>query len=76
MSRITKTILGGLIAAGIAALRIAIWPASEADRAREDGEQFDAAVDDPYDRAEDFRSEAPEVQQAIWDGFEEGDTAS
>jgi ABC-type sugar transport system substrate-binding protein len=35
---------GGATAAVLAALAIAVWPASEADRARDDGERFGAAV--------------------------------
>jgi hypothetical protein len=35
---------GGATAAALAALAIAVWPASEADKARADGEQFGAAV--------------------------------
>jgi hypothetical protein len=35
---------GGAAAAALAALAIAVWPASEADKARSDGEQFGAAV--------------------------------
>jgi hypothetical protein len=148
---ITKTIAGGLIVAAIAALAIILWPDSEADKARADGEQLGAAVsslttadseaeaeaaladirtavedsrahlgefvgdqvdeqansldqavdgyvgavtaddewdqelyeleleyalDDLYDQAEDFRSDASEVPQAYWEGFEEGNTAS
>ncbi len=154
-STITKKLggfaLGGLILAAVAILAIVLWPDSEADKARADGEQLGAAVsslttasseaeaeaaladirtaiedsrahldeyvggqideqahaldqavngyvgavtaddewdqdlyeieldyalDDLYDQAEDFRSEAPEVQQAFWEGFDEGDTAS
>jgi hypothetical protein len=35
---------GGAVAAALAALAIAVWPASETDKARSDGEQFGAAV--------------------------------
>jgi hypothetical protein len=35
---------GGAVAAALAALTIAVWPASEADKARSDGEQFGTAV--------------------------------
>jgi hypothetical protein len=141
-------ILGGtLIASALVAATIAVWPASEAEKARDDGEQlgqavsnlyyadteadadaalaeidqaaidsrdhaddavaeqvadqedalaravdgfvgsrtadheFDAelyqaeldyAVDDLTTQASEFRTEAPEVQQAYWEGFEEG----
>ncbi len=150
-STITKTIAGGLALAAIAVLAIVLWPDSEADKARADGEQLGAAVsslttatseaeaeaaladirtaiedsrthlgeyvtdqideqansldqavngyvgavtaedewdqdlyeveleyalDDLYDQAADFRSEAPEVQEAYWEGFDESYTAS
>jgi hypothetical protein len=35
---------GGAVAAALAALAIAVWPASETDKARDDGERFGAAV--------------------------------
>jgi hypothetical protein len=34
--------------------------------------QLDGAVDDLYDNASDFRGEGPEVQQAFWDGYQDG----
>jgi hypothetical protein len=137
---------GGLVVAAIVALAIAVWPASEADKAREDGKHvgeavsalysatsaeevdaalsdldtaiadtrehagdrvgsqlddqadalsraadgfvgvhttdgfdqdlyqadLDTAVDDLTSQADDFRAEGPEVQQAFWNGVEEG----
>jgi hypothetical protein len=135
-----------LLVAALVAIVIAVWPASEADKAREDGRQLgeavgalynatsadevdaaltdintavadtadhagdrvgsqvsdqtdalsraadgfvgvhstdsfdqdlyeaelDGAVDDLTSQADDFRSEGPEVQQAFWDGVQEG----
>jgi hypothetical protein len=137
---------GALVVAAIVAIAIAVWPASEADKAREDGKQvgeavsalygatsaeevdaaltdldtaiantrehagdrvgsqvddqadalsraadgfvgvhttdgfdqdlyqaeLDGAVDDLSSQADDFRTDGPEVQQAFWDGVEEG----
>jgi hypothetical protein len=141
-------LLGGVLAAlAVAAVVVALWPASEADKARDDGEQFgsavaalyyadsaaevdaalvdmrdaaadsrshagdavaeqvsdqadaleraadgfvgsrtaddsfsqdlyqaelDVAVDDLTNTADDFATNAPEVQQAFWDGFDTG----
>jgi hypothetical protein len=138
---------GAVLVAAIVAIAIAIWPASEADKAREDGKQLgeavsalynatnadevdaavndvrtavsdtrdhagdavanqvddqadalasaadgfvgsrttddafeadlyqaelDSAVDDLASQADDFRTTGPEVQQAFWDGYQEG----
>ena len=141
-------ITGGIaVAALLAALAIALWPASEADKARDDGEkvgvavnhlynaesstdvdaavaeldaavadtrahagdavadqadaqtdalsraadgfagsvttddewdyelyqaELDVALDDLTDNASDFRGEGPEVQQAFWEGVDDG----
>jgi hypothetical protein len=145
-------IAGGVLAAAILCVAaIALWPASEADKARDDGEQVGAAVsqlqsagskaeadaalaeldaavtetrehasdevadhvsdqaealdhavngfvgyyttdsdwdaalyeaeleialDDLYDQASDFREQGPEVNQAFWEGVDEGLTQS
>ena len=138
---------GGAAAAALAALAIAVWPASETEKARSDGERFgaavaqlqsadtaeevdaalvelgdtgsraadhagdavadqvsaqedaldravdgfvgerisddsfeadlyhaqlDTAVDDLTSQADDFRQTGPEVQQAFWEGYEDG----
>jgi hypothetical protein len=138
---------GSLAAATLAAVTLAVWPASEADKARADGEQLgeavaqlqaaestaevdaaleevrvaaaeagdhagdavadqaadqadaldraangfvgyyttdsdwdqalyeyelEVALDDLYYQAEDFRETGPEVQQAFWEGYDEG----
>ena len=69
--------------ASICALTIALWPASEADKARADGEsdsdwdqalyeyELEVAVDDLATQAEDFRTQGPEVHQAFWEGYDE-----
>jgi hypothetical protein len=143
-----RWITGGLLVATLlTAIAIAVWPASEADKAREDGKQFgeavaqlqsassaeevdaaltevhnaaadtadhagdavadqvnrqadaldraangfvgsqttddafeydlyqaelDVALDDLASNADDFRSTGPEVQQAFWDGYDQG----
>jgi ABC-type sugar transport system substrate-binding protein len=136
-----------LVAAALAAVAVAVWPASEADKARDDGErvgeavgelyyaesdgevdaalaeldeavtdtrdhagdevaeqveeqadalaravdgyagavtsedafeadlyeaELEVALDDLSTQASDFREQGPEVQQAFWEGFEEG----
>jgi acyl-CoA reductase-like NAD-dependent aldehyde dehydrogenase len=76
MSLATKLGLGALCALLAAILTIALWPASEADKARGDGEQLgtavsslyaadstdgvDAALDDVADAASDTRAHAGE----------------
>jgi len=143
-----RWITGGLLVATLlTAIAIAVWPASEADKAREDGKQFgeavaqlqnattaeevdvaltevhnaaadtadhagdavadqvnrqadaldraangfvgshttddafeydlyqaelDIALDDLASNADDFQSTGPEVQQAFWDGYDQG----
>ena len=49
MSLATKLGLGTLCALAVAILALAVWPASEADRARDDGEQLGAAVSALYE---------------------------
>jgi hypothetical protein len=41
--------LGGILAAALATLTLALWPASEADKARDDGEQVGTAVAHVYE---------------------------
>ena len=48
MSLATKLGLGTLCAVAVAILTIAFWPASEADKARDDGEQLGTAVSSLY----------------------------
>jgi hypothetical protein len=54
MTRVNHKVLtwiggGALLAALIVAVAIAVWPASETDKARQDGEAFGAAVGALYD---------------------------
>jgi hypothetical protein len=94
MSLARKLGLGTLCALAVAILTIVFWPASDSDKAREDGEQLgtavsslyaadttgevdaaledelDVALDDLADGAEDTREDAPDVEQAFWDGFD------
>jgi phage shock protein A len=74
MSLVTKLGLGSLCAVAVAVLTLALWPASEADKARDDGEQLgtavsalyaadttaevDVALDDVADAATDIRAHA------------------
>ena len=146
-SLLGRVTAGVLLVAALAALTVALWPASEADKARDDGErmgeavgqlyaadttaevdaaladmhsaaldardhagdsvanqvaeqddalaraadgfvgtitaddsfesdlyqaELDTAVDDLTTQASDFRAEGPEVQQAYWEGFQDG----
>ncbi len=60
-SRLPRWIGGGtVLAAGLVALTIAVWPASEADQARADGEQVGQAVAQLYDA-----TSAEEVDAAL-----------
>ena len=92
MSPVSKLGLGTLCALLAAILTIAVWPASEADKARDDGEQLgqavsalyeadsadevDAALADLDGQFDDTRGDAPEVEQAFWDGFDSGLTTT
>ena len=136
-SSLVRWIGGGTaVVAGLAAVAIAVWPASATDKARADGEQvgeaiaalydadsttevdaaladldaavadqaadqqdalaaaaegvtgsltagdefeaelyqaeLDYAIDDLTDNASDFRAEGPQVNQAFWEGVEDG----
>ena len=116
-------LVGGVVVVALAvALAVAVWPQSEADKARDDGErlgtavaalydaetpedvdvalvdvraraaaglvgvptaedafeqdlyhsELDTAVGDLADQAQSFHDNAPEVEQAFWDGYETG----
>jgi hypothetical protein len=61
--KLARWILGGtVVAALLTALTIAVWPASETDKARADGEKYGAAVADLYDA-----TSAEEVDAAVSD---------
>jgi hypothetical protein len=56
-------LVGGVLAAvAVAAVIVALWPASEADKARDDGEQFGSAVAALY-----YADSAEEVDAALVD---------
>jgi hypothetical protein len=64
------TALGGtLLAAAIAALAIAVWPASETDKAHDDGERLGAAVNKLYEAGDSFEVDAAvaEIDAAVAD---------
>jgi hypothetical protein len=61
-SRLRGIAGGTALAAILASVAIAVWPASEADKAREDGEQFGQAVASLYDA-----QSASEVDAALAD---------
>ena len=89
---VTRFIAGLLAVCAVAAATVALWPASEADKARDDGEQVGQAVNHlPYadsteevndaldelsSQASDFQTNAPEVEQAFWEGVDSGLNAS
>jgi hypothetical protein len=63
---------GSLVTASIVAASIALWPASEAEKAREDGEQFGAAVASLYeaDTTEEVNAALSDVQNEAQDARE------
>jgi hypothetical protein len=60
---------GALVAAALAALAIAVWPASETDKARSDGERLGAAVNQLYAAGDSFEVDAAlaEIDAAVAD---------
>ena len=69
MSLPTKIGLGSLCALLLAILTIAVWPASEADKARDDGEQLGQAVSSLYyaDSTDEVDAALTDVQDAAAD---------
>lgn len=61
--------VGLVTAALLAAVTVALWPASEADKARHDGEQFGQAVVQLYDADSEAEVDAAltELDQAVTD---------
>jgi hypothetical protein len=61
--------LGGVLAAALAALTLALWPASEADKARDDGEQVGTAVSHVYeaDNSAEVDAAVAELDAAVAD---------
>jgi hypothetical protein len=60
---------GALVTVLAAVLAIALWPASEADKARDDGERVGAAVNDLYyaDTSEEVDAALTELNAAVVD---------
>ena len=69
-SSLLRWLCGGLLTAAVlAALTVALWPASEADKARADGEQLGQAVLQLYNADSEAEVDAAldEVDQAVTD---------
>ena len=69
-SALLRWLCGGLLTAAVlAALTVALWPASEADKARADGEAFGQAVNQLYyaDSEAEVDAALAEVDQAVTD---------
>jgi hypothetical protein len=69
-SSLLRWVSGGLVTAAVlAALTVALWPASEADKARADGEQFGQAVNHLYyaDTEAEVDAALAEMDQAVTD---------
>jgi len=69
-SSLLRWLCGGLLTAAVlAALTVALWPASEADKARADGEAFGQAVNQLYyaDSETEVDAALAEVDQAVSD---------
>jgi hypothetical protein len=69
-SSLLRWVSGGLVAlAVLAAVTVALWPASEADKARDDGEQFGQAVVQLYNADTEAELDAAlvELDQAVTD---------
>jgi hypothetical protein len=70
LASLLRWVSGGLVTAAVlAALTVALWPASEADKAREDGEQFGQAVNHLYyaDSEAEVDAALAEMDQAVTD---------
>jgi hypothetical protein len=68
-SPLAKIIGGALIVATLVAITIAVWPASEADKARDDGERLGEAVGQLYyaDSQEEAEAALTEMHDAVVD---------
>ena len=79
-SSLLAWVVGALVTAAVlAAVTAALWPASEADKAREDGEQFGEAVLQLYNADSEAEVDAAfvELDQAVSDTREHaGDAAA
>jgi len=73
-----RAVLGALLVAlTLSALTLMVWPASEADKARDDGEQLGEAVTQLYeaDSQSEVDAALAEVDQAVTDSAEHGGDA-
>ena len=73
-----RTVAGAaLVALVLGALTLMVWPASEADKAREDGEQLGEAVTQVYEADSESEMDAAlaEVDEAVTDSLEHGGEA-
>ena len=73
-----RTVLGAcLVALTLAALTLAVWPATEADKARDDGEQLGEAVTQLYeaDSQSEVDTALAAVDEAVTDSLEHGGDA-
>ncbi len=77
MSKIQIGAIGLLAAALLAAVTIAVWPPSEADKARDDGEQMGQAVAQLYDArtSAEVEDALVEMSDAAADAREHGGDA-
>jgi hypothetical protein len=78
-SLLGRAVAGILIAVALVACAVALWPASEADKAREDGEQLGQAVGQLYDAQSSAEVDAAlgEIDEAVTDAREHaGDEVS
>jgi uncharacterized protein YdbL (DUF1318 family) len=66
---IPRIALIALVAAALAAVAVAVWPASEADKARDDGERVGEAVGELYYAESDAEVDAAlaELDEAVTD---------
>lgn len=74
---VTRFVAALLALAVVAVATVAVWPASEADKAREDGEQLGQAVNQLYyaDTTEELDAALVEVEDAVADSREHGGDA-
>jgi hypothetical protein len=74
---VTRFLAALLAVCAVAAATVALWPASEADRARDDGEQVGQAVNHLYyaDSTDEVDDALAELEDAVADTREHGGDA-
>ena len=74
---VTRLLAAVLALAVVAAATVALWPASEADKARDDGERVGQAVNHLYyaDSTDEVDEALVEVQDAVADSRDHGSDA-